>query len=379
MNCLIVVGEKSGEEHLQSFFPKLKQLAPQVNYFGVGGDWMRSQGIELFYDIKDFAAMGFSFDVIKKIPYYKQAMRRLVEECKRRQCRHAILVDFQGFNMALAKQLKANGIKVYYYVAPQAWGWKEYRAQKLKTITDYLFCILPFEKKWFQQRGIKNVISVGHPVWHHYQDQLQKIDRKAPTKIERILFLPGSRDSEVSKLLPLYHQVIAHIKRHDSTIQCSMVRTQSVRKQQIYDFYASDYDTIYTSSDLAQALLHNQICVAASGTVTLTCGLFQIPTIVCYKVSLFNQFFIYNFIRSNVGLVSLTNIIFNRMIFPEMLQDDAHPTMVWRKLHQWINHPDQLTSIIDSIRPLKQLLGGEGIDVAKLLADDLSGKDVLVS
>src|SRR4051812_36921836 len=125
-SCLIITGEKSGEEHALSFFSELKKKSPDTQFYGVGGDELQSAGLELLYHLKDFSSWGYS-GVITKIPFYLRAMKDILAEVDRRGTKVAILVDYQSFNLKLAGKLKEKGVEVLYYVAPQAWAWKEYR------------------------------------------------------------------------------------------------------------------------------------------------------------------------------------------------------------------------------------------------------------
>ena len=155
-NCLVIAGEKIWRGTLLSFFDSLQSSYPEMSFWGVGGDDLRDRGMDLLYHLKDFSSMGFS-EVILKVPFYFKALKTIEDEVKKRQCKVAILIDFQDFNLKLSKKLKSLGVKVLYYVAPQAWAWKEWRAKTIQETTDTLFTILPFEKKWFQDRGVKNV------------------------------------------------------------------------------------------------------------------------------------------------------------------------------------------------------------------------------
>ena len=130
-NCLIVVGEKSGEEHFLSFFSNLQAKCPEISWWGVGGNLMRSQGVELVYHLKDFSTWGFS-EAFKKIPFYLRALRNICKQVASRKTRIAILVDFQGFNLRLARKLSSQGVMIFYYVAPQSWAWKPARTNILK-------------------------------------------------------------------------------------------------------------------------------------------------------------------------------------------------------------------------------------------------------
>jgi lipid-A-disaccharide synthase len=371
-SCLIIAGEKSGEEHCLSFFNGLKQQCPEVDFFGVGGDELESEGMKLIYHLKDFSSWGYS-EVFKKIPFYLNATDEIVSEVKARNCKTAILVDFQTFNMRLAKKLKNEGIKVLYVVAPQAWAWKSWRVKTLRQIVDKLYTIIPFEKEWFKQRGVKQTISIDHPVYTQYMDELKTFNRSSATalltkKKIKLLLLPGSRNFEVRNLLPIFKKVINQLcLKH--TIEVSIVKSPSVKKE-VYDSVGIDTAKEYQNTEVTEAIKDADLCLAASGTVTLTCGLFELPTIVCYKTSLLNQWIFESFVKYD-GAISLNNIIHQDFLFPEFVQDDLEPYALIQKLNHWIEDSDEYLNLIGKLENTKKIVQGECADLATHFADEI--------
>lgn len=272
-----------------SFFPELRALSPDTEFFGVGGDDLKNQGMELLYHLKDFSSMGFS-EVIQKIPFYFKAMNLLEAEVIKRGTKTAIFVDFQDFNLRLASRLSKRGVKVLYYVAPQAWAWKPHRASILARATHTLFTILPFEKEWFQSRGVKQVRSIPHPLMLTYKHELQDIPAKPygswNNKL-KILLLPGSRKFEVRLLLPKFAEAI-NILRKDYKVEVHLVKVGHIPTD-YYDTIKDSVDVWYDSTELTKAMKECHVSLAASGTVTLSTGLFELPTVVCYQGSLLNE------------------------------------------------------------------------------------------
>lgn len=365
-SCLIIAGEKSGEEHTLSFFNDLKKSSPGTEFFGVGGDELKREGLELLYHLNDFSSWGYS-EVILKIPFYKKAMETIIAEVQRRNCKTAILVDFQSFNLKLAGKLKTLGVNVLYYVAPQAWAWKEYRVKKLARSVHTLFTIIPFEKEWFHNRGVQKVISVDHPLWTTYKHDLENfrkgMDVKSPVKI---LLLPGSRKFEVEKLLPIFIESIRNL-RSEFPIHVSIVKSSSVPKE-LYESYQRDFDHEYTNENLTDALKKADFSFAASGTVTLTCALYEVPTVVCYKTSLLNQF-IYETVVSYRWFISLANIVQNRSVFPELLQDQVSAYNIVSYLRNWYYNKNDHMELLLKLKQTKDLVRGERIDIPKYMAD----------
>lgn len=337
-NILIIAGEKSGEDHLMSFFPLLKRKFENYDFWGVGGDEAEAKGVELLFHLKNFGSMGIS-DVLGKIPYYFSAMDKIVKNAIKKNTEAAILIDFQDFNLRLAKRLSDEGVKVFYYVAPQAWVWRPSRVKKLIKYTDHLFCILPFERKWFSDRGVKNVSSVLHPVYRKIDAENRWPNKNYPK--EELLLLPGSRNSEVLKTLPVFLDAISTI---DHGLKVSIVKTSSVRAD-VYEKYSDRISKFYDSKDLYDALKEARFCLAASGTATLSCALMGVPTIVGYKVSLLNELFYRVFVPYK-GFIALANLIAEEEVFPELIQDRFNVFEINTKLSSWLADQNIVNEII---------------------------------
>jgi len=366
-NVLIIAGEKSGEEHALTFLKGLKIACPDTKFWGVGGDELSAQGMELKYHLRDFSSWGFS-EVIKKLPFYIKALKNIEQEALKRKTKTAILIDFQDFNLRLAKRLKKQGVKVLYYVAPQAWAWKAGRAGVMQKTVHTLFSILPFEKKWFRDRGMNKVIGVDHPLLSKFENDLNNIKNKHFSELKKgvnLLLLPGSRNFEVAGLLPEFIATLKLLKK-DFPIKVSLVLSSSINKNLINP-YLKHIDKIYSNEELNLALKEADLALAASGTVTLSCALFEIPTVVAYKGSLLNEFIFHQFI-SYKGPISLPNIIHEKWVFPELLQDKASSYNLSQKLRRWLTDDLEYEKIIQTLKTTKTLLQGESIDVATYMA-----------
>lgn len=366
-SCLIIAGEKSGEEHAMTFLPELKALCPQVDFYGVGGDLMKQSGVELLYHLKDFSSMGFS-EVIQKIPFYFKALKCLENEVKKRGTTTAIVIDFQDFNLRLAAKLSKLGVKVLYYVAPQAWVWKPHRTRILSQAAHTLFTILPFEKKWFIERGVKQVRSIPHPLMLTYRNDLADISEKPYRNLKQeinILLLPGSRNFEVTLLLPEFIKAVGELKK-TYPVKVHLVKVSHI-SDDIYNHYSSSVDVWYDSAQLTQAMRNCHFSLAASGTVTLSTGLFELPTIVAYRASLLNEFVFNNFIKY-AGNVSLTNIIHGKTIFPEFIQARANSHNFVSTIKTWIENETVYNEIKATLKRTKTMLAGEDFSVPKYMA-----------
>ena len=355
-SCFVLVGEKSGEEHLLSFFPELKQNLPQMNFWGVGGDEMREHGIEIKWHYQYLGTMGFS-GVITKLKFYIDLKKQIVAEILNRKTKFVLLVDYQGLNYQIAKELSPYGIKIFYYVAPQVWAWKPWRAKVLSGICTKIFSILPFEKQWWTEQGFGNSLTtVDHPLLLKVKSWKQNVNNRTDDQEQCIVFLPGSRNGEVSQHLPIFASVAAQLKISHTQIKTFCIFADNI-DQKWKKGFGHFFDVSVGQKNLDLILSKANIAVAASGTITLNLALYAIPTIVCYKVSLFNAF-IYRAIVPYAGAVSLPNIILKKWIFPELLQEDCSADKILFKLEEWLSDSSKLAEIKSDLTFLyNQLLG----------------------
>ena len=145
-NILLIAGEASGDQHGASLMEEMKLITPKLNMFGIGGENMIAQGLNAVYNIKDMAFLGFT-EIIRHLPFIKKVQRDIVKTAKENKIKHAILIDYPGFNLNIAKKLKKIGIKIIYYISPQLWAWRKGRIKKIKKLVDKMIVIFPFEKK----------------------------------------------------------------------------------------------------------------------------------------------------------------------------------------------------------------------------------------
>ena len=373
-SCLIIAGEQSGEDHALTFFKELKGLCPETDFFGVGGEKLKQEKVDLIYHLNDFSSMGIT-EVLVKLPFYFKAMGRVLAEVDSRNCKTAILIDFQGFNLKLAKKLKKRGVKVLYYVAPQAWAWKAYRAKAIQKAVHTLFTILPFEKEWFSSRGVKNIKAVKHPLRIEYSSKLNGLREKSFESFQerkpRVLILPGSRNSEVQLMLPVF---LRAKKLIEEKIECefAIVKTKSVREENYINICKRT--KVFDANDLIDACDWADTCIATSGTVTLATGLFNLPTVVSYKLSVVNEIILRSIINYT-GAVSLTNIVHNKMLFPEFLHYEADRYNISKEILNFLKSEDLYNSTVSSLSNTKKLLSGDDFNTASFMAEVINDKE----
>lgn len=367
-SCLIIAGEKSGEEHASSFLPEVIKNSPHINFFGVGGEYFENLGVDLLYHFKDFSSWGYS-EVITKIPFYLNSLKVIESKCEELNCKYAILIDFQEFNLKLAKKLSQKGIKIYYYVAPQAWAWKSWRSKTLAKYVDSLFTILPFEEKWFKDRGVANVYSIPHPVYSRFKSI--NYNRNKTKNIKHTIgIFPGSRNSEIKNLLPIFLKSAILLSK---SLNCKfvIVYPDHIERKSLITLESSIDLKIVTNDQLDEYLPKLDYAMAASGTINLNLALYKIPTIVCYKTSLLNQF-IYETFVDYPGPFSLPNIIWNKIVFPELMQDNFSEYNIVSILRNWIKYNSDGQLFYPSFNELTLKLSKANFDVSGFLIKEMS-------
>ncbi len=369
-SCLIIAGEKSGEEHAMTFLETLTKGAPDTQFYGVGGELMKEQGVELLYDLKDFSTWGIT-EAVKKVPFYYGAYNRIIDEVKKRGTKVAILIDFQTFNLKLAMKLEKLGVKVLYYVAPQAWVWKEWRTKYLQASVDTLFCILPFEKKWFMDRGVSKAITIEHPLLKKTKPLLEGFQRHEVDFKNgefNILLLPGSRRFEIEFMLPQFIRACRKLKENFN-FKLSIVKASSV-DEELFSRFEGEFDRIYEDRELDTALKEADFSFATSGTVNLSLALYSVPSVIAYDLNLFNMFIAENIVKYK-GFVSIPNLILGHEVYPELLGEGFSEYNLVRKAKDLFENKERYGFVLSELQKLRDLTEGEDIEVSQYLLEKI--------
>ncbi len=328
MTYYLIAGERSGDLHGANLIRSIRQHDPQARFRAYGGEQMETAGATLVRHYREMAFMGF-VEVARNLG----TIRRIMRECQADLLAHRpdvlILIDYSGFNLRVARFAKAHGIRVFYYIAPKVWAWNPSRANKIKASVDRLFTILPFETEFFAQYDYK-VDYVGNPLLDalvQFQPDpqfLTKIAGITKSAQERpiIALLPGSRRQEILGMLPTMLSATRHFPDYRF-----VVGTVSNLPTSLYDELLQNYPNVGRVNDAAYDLL--TVATAAlvtSGTATLETALFTVPQVVCYKAS--KLFYAIAKRAMSVRFISLVNLIADREVVKELIQDFREDTVV---------------------------------------------------
>jgi lipid-A-disaccharide synthase len=319
----VVAGEESGDARGAEVLAALKERIPELEICGAGGPRIARLATGPFMDWSGEAVVGF-WDVVKKYGYFKAQMDRMLAEIEQIGPEAVLFIDYPGFNLRLAKQVKARHpvIKTLYYISPQVWAWNRGRIPKMARFLDRMLCIFPFEKALYEASGLRTEF-VGHPML----DSLVKLKSGVRRRDELVGLFPGSRDREVKRLFPVMLEAASLLKCARPGLEFEVAAANTRLAGWIKEHIASkghDPNLCKVGLDrfygLAQEAAVGMVC---SGTATLESAFFGLPMLVAYKVS----WITWVIGRALVKLphIGMPNVLAGREIVPELLQGSATP------------------------------------------------------
>ncbi len=348
VKLLVSVGERSGDLRAGALISELKKLVPGMTMKGLGGDSLHSQGLRSEYDIQKLSVVGFT-EVVRHLQFFMGVMSRMETLLDHWRPDRVLLVDYPGFNLRLAGRAAKRGIPVTYYISPQVWAWGGGRVRQIKKTVDQMLVLFPFEKEFYENRGIDSEF-VGHPLVDEVAPSLSHEAFTSQMGLEfgqRIIGLfPGSRMQEVRSHLPIMLEALSMVQDvapivglapgiDDSSLRDSGIRTTRA----IYDLLA-----------------FSSLAVVASGTITLEAALLRTPIIVVYKTTGLSAFIARRLIK--VPFVAMPNIVAGKLIVPELLQDRFRSDILTQEIGTLIGDKvrmgrmkDDLTSVAGSLGP----------------------------
>ena len=319
MRYYLIAGEPSGDLHASRLMKALKVHDPQAEFRYFGGDLMAAEGGTLVKHYRELAYMGF-IPVLLHLPTILRNMKMCKEDVKNWHPDVVILVDYPGFNLDIAKFVKAQAIcPVYYYIAPKIWAWKEYRIKAIRRDVDELFSILPFEVEFFEQKHHFPIHYVGNPTMNEVEEFLATetpLDIIPDSSKKIIAILAGSRQQEIKDNLPAMVEVARAYPQYQFVVAAAPGIEQTY-----YDKFVKDTDVLVVRNQTYALLRSAHAALVTSGTATLETCLFNVPQVVCYETPLP---VVAGWVRRrmlHVKYVSLVNLIANREVVPELVAD----------------------------------------------------------
>ncbi len=354
MTYYLIAGERSGDLHGANLIRAIHQHDRQAQCRAWGGEQMQEAGAHLVRHYRDMAFMGF-WEVLQNLG----TIRRFLRECEVDLLAHRpdvlILIDYAGFNLRMARFAKKHGIRVFYYISPKVWAWNERRALTIKKVVDEMFVIFPFEVDFYAKYNYR-VEYVGNPLldalaqFRPDPDFRSKIGGDKPI----VALLPGSRRQEVTTILPL----MLAATRQLPTCQF-VVGTVGNLPVALYDALLAEYPDVGRAADSAYDLLTvSTAALVASGTATLETALLNVPQVVCYRTGRIS----YEIARRLIAVpfISLVNLIENRAVVTELIQNDLTPDRITVELNAILPGGDRRSGQLLDYADLQRRMGKPG-------------------
>lgn len=357
-SLLVITGEASGDMHAADVIRELNKHNSEIDVWGIGGDRLRAAGVKTCYDIKDMDVLGF-LEVINRYSFFKKVFDDILARVDRKKPDAVLLVDYPGFNLRLARELKKRNIKVLYYICPQVWAWKKDRIPKMAETIDRLMVIFPFEVDVFKDVELQ-VDFVGHPMINDLRAFRTLPQEKLPWgEGKKIALLPGSREQEIRRILPGLLKAALGIEqsgRLDITFLIAVpANREELVEEVIKDVRSAPLHYTVVIDCAREVLKQADAALVASGTATLEAALLHCPTVLVYKTSTITYAIARYFIK--IPWLGIVNIIAGREVMPERIQYHMNPLEMASTLEFLMNDTPQRSTMIEGFQQVEKLLG----------------------
>lgn len=354
-------GESSGDQHAAALFKELKKLLPNIQGVGMGSTKMRQAGIELCFDSAGIAVIGL-LEVLQHYTEIRRALKRVKAMLVAEKPDLLVCIDYQEFNLKLARFAKRNGIKVLFYIGPQIWAWRANRVISYGQASDRMAVIFPFETAYYQAENIA-VTYVGHPLLDQVHPQRSKAENTARFSLAPeypvVGLLPGSRINEIKRLLPTLLAAAERLTKQHPGIQFVLAQADSISDDLLQPYLSRSTLAIKPIKNQAYDVF--QCCDAimtTSGTASLELALLKIPMVITYKLSPITYFLGKKLITTK--FIGLPNIIAGKAIIKELIQGAASSENLSAEIHKILTNHSYRTTMIDALAAVKTAMGKGG-------------------
>jgi len=368
----VITGEASGDLHASFLIKEIKKRLPESRFFGIGGKKMEDEGVKLFFNIEKISVVGF-WEAFMKVGNIRKILRSIVEKMRNMKPDALILVDFPGFNLRLAPFAKNLGIKVIYYITPQVWAWGGWRLRSMYKNIDLALVIFPFEERIFSSYGIKTSF-VGHPILDEMslkksKELFCKEHALSPEK-PIIALLPGSREGEIKRILPIMLLISKEIKKRRSDVQFILPTIS----EEMEGFLPDKRDIRIIYDETSDGIHVADTALAASGTVTLETAFLGTPSVIIYKISILTYLIIKWLIK--LPYIGLVNIVRGKKIIPEYIQFSIRINQISDEILRMLEDTRYVATIKEELKEVKKILGKKGAskNAAEIIVKEIMKK-----
>lgn len=352
----VIAGEPSGDRMGGEIMRALKQKSPvPLRFMGIGGDFMIQEGLTSLFPLSDLTLMGV-VEIIPELPTVLKRYVQTLDALKKMKPDLVLTIDSPDFCLRIARKAKKYGFKTLHYTAPTVWAWRPGRAKKIASYLDHLLLLYPFEKKYFDAVNLPNTY-VGHPLCYvdikgsTASDFRKKY--KIPPQKKILCILPGSRQGEIHRLMPLFYEGLKKLRRVHPQVHfvlpvASAVKFLVYRILEEWDFPVT---LVEGEEDKYGAMNASTVALATSGTVTLELAMAELPTLLTYKMHPFTAWLGKKLIK--IPFIGLPNIISNKKIIPELIQEHCTDEAIFKNLDDLLKDPCRRDQQIKAFKSLK--------------------------
>jgi lipid-A-disaccharide synthase len=360
---MIVAGEASGDIYGAGLIKAVHAIDPTFRFFGIGGARMREAGAETMADSADMAVVGL-VEVLKHFDVIAPAFLTLKRILQNDPPDLLILIDYPGFNLRLAKVAKQAGVKVLYYISPQIWAWRQGRVKKIKQLVDHMAVILPFEAPLYEKAGVP-VSFVGHPMADRVKTELSHAEAANSFGLDPsrpiVGLFPGSRRSEVSRLLPVILDAAQLLQLQFPDVQFVLPLASTLSDADLAPYLVGHQLSITTTRERIHDLIKAcDAVIAVSGTVTLEIALVGTPLVIIYKLAALTYQLAVRLVK--VDHIGLCNIVAGETVARELIQDDASPQRIAQEIGRILSDAPYADELKMKLSGVRERLGGGGSD-----------------
>ncbi len=362
VRILISAGEASGDMYAAQLVHALQPRFPDARFYGCAGPRLKEAGVEVVVDSASLAVVGLA-EVVSHLPRIYVQYRRLLRHVRRNPPDFAILADNPDFHLRLARHLKSMGVPVFYLVAPQVWAWRQGRVETIRQRVDKLFCLFPFEERWFRERGI-DADYIGHPLVARVRPSSTKEEFFAKhgldPNLRTIVLLPGSRVGEATRHLPDLLSAIELLRRKFA-MQTVLATPKGFASAPSFANFRERFSSLsiqVIEGETWDSLAYADLAFAASGTVTVEAAVLGTPMVTFYKVTPLSWWAGRRLVK--VPYLSMVNLIANRKIVPELIQNEMTAGNLAAAATGILADPARVERMREDLATVRKVLTGEG-------------------
>jgi len=358
---LIVAGEASGDLHGSRLVNALLKMDPDINVYGIGGEKMKEEGVKTIFNASELAVVGI-VEVLTHFRIILAAFQKLKQLIREEPPDLLILIDYPDFNLRLARTARKKGVPILYYISPQVWAWRKDRVKQIARLVNRMAVVFPFEVPIYQKEKVP-VEFVGHPLLDVVKVHLSSEEARKKFGLEpaavTIGLLPGSRKSEMQRILPPLLDAAKILKEKLSAVQFILPLASGLNEEEVQGMIEERGLTVRVAhGEIYEVINACSLAIVASGTATLETAIVGTPMVIVYRVS----FLTYLIGRMMIGVknIGMVNIVAGKEICPELIQGAVNPQRIAQEAMKLVQAPAVCQRMKEELRGIREKLGQPG-------------------